>query len=185
MKLINESMKWLPIKDYEGIYEISNFGQVKSKIRKYKNSNIQKDFIKKTRLCKDTGYEMVSLNKSGITKYYTIHRLLAFAFLPNPENLPCVNHINGIKTDNSLENLEWCSYSRNQSHAIQTGLCSKPPLHFGHDHHKAKFNPNIFKEILSLRASGVNIQTILKKFNISQTHYYRVVNKKTWKHILY
>lgn len=78
---------------------------------------------KLSKATKSNGYYHVSLaSKSGKSKYPTIHRLLALAFIPNTNDLTAVNHINGDKKDNSLSNLEWVSYSDNMKHAFKTGL---------------------------------------------------------------
>lgn len=67
------------------------------------------------------GYKYASLSLNNKFKNNLIHRLVATAFIPNPENKPCVNHLNRMKTDNRIENLEWCTYSENNTHCIKTG----------------------------------------------------------------
>ena len=94
---------WLPIKGYEDIYLISNFGRVK-------NKNTSK--VLKERYT-TTGCARVNLSKSGEMATHRVHRLVGTHFIPNPDNLPEINHINEDKTDNRVENLEWCDRGYN------------------------------------------------------------------------
>lgn len=115
---------WLPIKDYEENYEVSNLGKIRSKTRKTKfgrSYKIHKSQIIKTQPDKD-GYLKVNLSKNGKKKRMFVHRLVAETFIKNHENLPVVNHINGIKDDNRADNLEWCTRSENDLHAFKMGL---------------------------------------------------------------
>ena len=81
------------------------------------------------------GYPMCQLMINKEIKGFSVHRLIAETFIPNPENKPQVNHINGIKTDNRVENLEWCTQSENILHAFKLGLITRPK---GKDHHHSK-----------------------------------------------
>ena len=91
------------IDDYEN-YEISNMGNVR---------NTDTNMILKPCKNRDDGYFRVSLSKNNIRKTFLIHRLVGFAFIPNPQNLPCIDHINQDKTNNSISNLRWVSKSNN------------------------------------------------------------------------
>jgi hypothetical protein len=110
---------------YEGIYHVSNLGNVKrvsnfkSVNKKYIHNHILIVSIKK-------GYHYIRLTNNNKTKSYLVHRLVAMAFIDNPNNYNFVNHINGIKSDNNLENLEWCTHSQNIRHAIKIGLKPTP-----------------------------------------------------------
>ena len=118
---------WKNIEGYEGYYQISNLGQIRSLDRKLWNGQafhlrkgkILKSFIRKN------GYKNVVLSKNSQLKNFMIHRLVAEIFISNPKNKKDVNHLNGIKIDNRVDNLEWCTRSENQIHAYNTGI-SKP-----------------------------------------------------------
>lgn len=100
--------EWRDIAGYEGKYQVSNLGHVKS----LNYGRTGKERILSLRTCKG-GYLLVNLCKNGIVKCYSVHRLVARAFIENPDNLPQVNHKNQVKTDNTVQNLEWCTAEYN------------------------------------------------------------------------
>ena len=122
---------WKDIKDYEGLYQVSNWGRVKSLGNG--NSNNSKERILKLYI-ERCGYLNVFLSKNGKRKMCSVHRLVAETFLENPENLPEVNHIDEDKTNNRVENLEWKTHRDNLNHGTHNervaksntnGKCSK------------------------------------------------------------
>jgi hypothetical protein len=120
-----EKETWLPIKGYEDSYEISNIGRVKrfeyTQVLPYGGIGIYKEKILKN-ILHPNGYFFVGLHKNKKGKNMSIHRLIAIAFIPNPENKPCINHINGVKSDNCIPNLEWVTKKENNVHAFKIGL---------------------------------------------------------------
>lgn len=108
---------WKPISDYESLYEVSNFGNVKS--LNYNHTGKSKNLSLKHHR---SGYLTVTLCKDGVNKNKSVHILVAKAFIKNPNCYPCVNHIDGNKSNNTASNLEWVTYSQNTRHAINTGL---------------------------------------------------------------
>src|SRR5699024_6284933 len=115
---LEDSEIWTPIKDLEGIYEVSNHGRVKSLSRKINTGRgyrMLPEIIKTPKTDKD-GYLETSLSKNGLKKHVSIHRLVAEAFLHNPENKEQVNHKDGDKKNNHVSNLEWVTAQENQTH---------------------------------------------------------------------
>lgn len=135
---------WKDIKGYEGLYQVSDFGNVRSLDRDvlYSNGRIRthKGRIITSRIG-NSGYSLVILSKNGKTKGVLVHRLVCIAFNPNPENKPQVNHKDGVKHHNWKENLEWSTRSENMIHAHRTGLKKTTKAwtgKFGRDHCKSK-----------------------------------------------
>jgi hypothetical protein len=128
--MVNDNLKWVPVRGYENEYLISNTGIVKS-ISKTHLRNGKKFPVNEveltTRIDKMTGYWSVKLSKDGKCCTHHIHRLLAEAFIPQLAGKIIINHINGNKLDNRIENLEWCTYSENRIHAVKAGLCVTKP----------------------------------------------------------
>ena len=114
---------WKTIKEYPD-YGVSNLGNVRHKNRVLRPS------------ISIYGYKVVLLYNHGKRRSHFVHRLVAFAFIPNPNNLPQVNHINGVKTDNAVTNLEWCNNQQNMKHAHKIGLITKQMMSQARNHLK-------------------------------------------------
>ncbi len=127
----NNNETWKPVKDYEGLYEVSSLGRIKS-LRRIKNNGIMNTFRRKS------GYHFLCLG-NGSAKNFSLHRLVATAFIPNPENKPQVNHINSDPSDNRLENLEWATSSENNQHTYDSKRRIPPGKHlYGINHWRTK-----------------------------------------------
>ncbi len=116
---------WKPVKGFEGLYEISNIGRVKSLVVWCGNGTIdqykRRDYIL-TPILGTNGYYYVNLCKDKKRYVRRPHRMVAESFIENPDGLYAVNHIDGNKLNNSVENLEWCTLAHNTIHAFKTGL---------------------------------------------------------------
>lgn len=161
---------WKDILGYEGYYMISNLGRFKSLDRLVNTcgggKRSEKGRIIVSRMF--NGYEYCCTSKNNVHKKIKTHRLVAKTFIPNPENKPFVNHINGIKTDNRAENLEWCTAGENIQHAYDTGLMPK-----GEKAANAKLTD---LQVLEIReCKGLNYNEIGNKFGISCSYASKII----------
>ena len=123
---------WKDIEGYEGLYQVSNKGRIRAlNFKRTGECRVLKKYIRH-------GYHVVHLYKNGCYKTFRVHRLIAKSFIPNLENKPHINHIDGNRGNNSLDNLEWCTPRENSLHAIRTGLAKPPKPRYGKDNHKSK-----------------------------------------------
>lgn len=171
---------YLPILNFEKHYEISNYGNLRSiyreiirsdgRISKYKSKKM------KPRYDKD-GYLIIGLNKNNKSYCFRVHRLVATAFISNLNNKPQVNHINGIKDDNRVENLEWVTGSENCFHAERFHLRNN-----GEDHINSKLTWKDVKIIRQIYNSKNNSSRKLAKiYMVDKSVILDVINYNTWK----
>ena len=169
---------WKDIEDYEGYYQISNLGRIKSLERTIEHAKCGIKKVKE-RIMKNKklfGYERIGLCMDGVIKYYFIHRLVASAFIPNADNKPEVNHINGIKNDNRVENLEWVTISENRLHAYRIGLQfpSKPMT--GRSGKNSPTSKQILQYDLNGRLLAEFVSAKDAEVNTGINHVYRCAN---------
>lgn len=172
---------WKSIPDYEGIYEVSNLGRIKG-LARFVNSKDGGKRPLREQIIKphiDKGYFRVNLWKQQKIKRIAIHILIAKAFIPNHENKQQVNHKNGIKTDNSIENLEWVTLSENIIHAYKEKLLVRK----GDKHTQNKLTEKDIPEIRRLLNLGVNQSEIAKKYGVIRQTISCVKTGKSWNHI--
>ena len=149
---------WKDVLGYEGFYQVSNFGNVKTLgNNKFRTVKIMTNVIRK-------GYCNVGLTKNNYQKNFRVHRLVAEAFIPNPNKKPQVNHINGIKDDNKVANLEWATAFENMQHASTNNLLN---IIKGEKHHNFKLSKEKIEEIISLSDKFTQKELSLK-FGVSQ-----------------
>lgn len=172
---------WKDIKGYEGVYQISNIGRVKSLARTVRYSNgathTVQEKIKSTRKNPD-GYLRTSLSSHSNKINYSIHRLVAEHFIDNNQNLEQVNHIDGNKENNAVTNLEWCTSAGNMKHAHRTGL-----IHYsnGEKHQWSKLTEKDVIKIMELvKDKTLTQKQIGEMFGISHSVISRIKNGTRW-----
>jgi len=169
-EIVNE--EWKPIIGYEGLYEISNFGRIKTLKRK---------FVLQTKLFKQQtsiyGYYIVTLNKGNKeTKNYLVHILVAKHFIPNPQNKPEVNHKKGIKKDNRFFELEWSTKLENVQHAFSTGLV----CHKGVKNANCKLSDN---DVIEIFNSTDSYKELSERYAVNKTLISSIKTGSRWGHL--
>ena len=165
--------EWKDVNGYEEYYQVSNFGRVKglNRYKKARNGSISKT---KERIMAQTttkkGYLKCKLSKENISKNIPVHRLVATSFLENIQNKPQINHIDGNKKNNNLNNLEWCTGKENVKHAIDKVLRKKIP--------KAIITMENAREI---RKSNLSYFELIKIYGITKATIYDIKTNRTWK----
>ena len=170
---------WKDITGYEGYYQVSNFGNVKSLDRIIYISNIprkRKSMLLKAKIS-GSGYYQVCLQKESIRLYPLVHRLVAETFLHKDKNKLYVNHIDGSKINNNVDNLEWVTQSENQLHAYKIGL---QKIQYGEDRYVAKLTVKDVVEIKKRLKTGETCYRIAKDYPVNQATIFDIHKNKTW-----
>lgn len=174
---------WKDIEGYEGLYQVSNLGRVRSLDRlidaKGNSKRFKKGIIFKFAKT-HKGYLCATLS-NGTSKKIPVHRLVAQTFIPNPMNKPQVNHINGIKTDNRVKNLEWVTGKENVKHAVNNKLMYGLS---GQYNGQAKLTNEQAKQIRKeyvWRSKQHNTNALARKYGVSQHTIYAILYNKRYK----
>ncbi len=161
------------MKDIEKNYYVDELGNVFCDKKYTGNHNGE---LRKLKSGMNNGgylHVVLTINKKRYNKY--VHRLIAQAFIPNPENKPCVNHINGIKTDNRVENLEWATQLENHIHASNMGLKAKG---------SANGNSKLTSEdVLAIRLDARSLREIAKSYGVYFTVIGKIKRRELWQHV--
>jgi hypothetical protein len=165
----NMNIVWKDIEGYEGIYLVSDTGLIR---------NISTGLNKKL-TTGNHGYKVVNLWKGGEGTVILVHRLVAQAFIPNPDNKPEVNHKYGVKLYNHVHGLEWCTELENTLHAHRTGLQDNK----GEKHYNSKLNNLQVRAIKVWLSKGFSCTNIAEVFDITRRSISDIKHGNTWKHV--
>jgi hypothetical protein len=160
--------EWKSVIGYEGIYEISSEGRLRSlKFGRIRYFNMKPD---------GWGYQIAALSKNGVRESVRFHRLVAKHFIPNPNNYPTINHIDANKLNNAVSNLEWCTQLENNRHSIKIG----GRCHKNEGHPMAKLTNKQVLLIREMHSTGKYKQKELATlFNVKDSHISSIVTNKS------
>ena len=168
---------WKDIEETEGLYQVSNLGRFK----RLERDRFSEMILKLGKYSNGYYQFSVVIKRKRITAI--AHRIVAKYFIPNPENKSQVNHKNGIKTDNRVENLEWVSHSENMKHSFRV-LKNKPYDKTCEKNPNSKLKKEDVLEIRNLYKNNIITQSeISKKYNINAPAIWKIVNNRTWKNV--
>ena len=170
---MNEILKDIP--DYEGIYQASSIGRIKTLIGRYRGVEYLKEG------CSHNGYLMVTLVKEKKRTTRRVHQVIAQLFVPNPNNYPCVNHKDCDKTNNRPENLEWCTIPMNNLHAKENGKILKG---FG-IHPRRKYPDEFISEIKNKYIPYVyGISDIMRDYGLTKGAVIHLTSKRNYPELI-
>ena len=168
---------WVDVVGYEGFYKVSNIGRIRSFVRGGRLGCVLKQCTHRQ------GYKEVRLtiNKKG--KMFLVHRLVADAFIPNPDNKETVNHKDGDKANNRVENLEWATINENIAHAFRTGLREFPEARRQELYNGRKLSKQDVIDIREEFSNGSTQKELAEKYCVSTVHICKIVNNKIRTHV--
>jgi hypothetical protein len=169
--------EWRDIAGYEGVYQVSDLGRIKRCARITKWRDVGERILKHS-TCR-IGYSLVVLCVHNKAKTFSVHRLVAIAFIPNEKEKREVNHIDGVKSNNAAFNLEWCTRTENVRHANKTGLINIK----GERQHLSKLNEEKVRRIRLMATLGVEAKFMSNHFKVSVSAINAVISRFTWKHL--
>lgn len=179
---------WRAIPGYEGLYEVSSKGRIR-RVHPPNHHHKEMLYVVLEPVINHMGYYRITLSKDNVRINYSIHRLVALAFIENPECKPFINHIDGNKVNNSIENLEWCTAAENNRHAFRTGLNKYHPeflpLLRGEDNPKHILTEDDVREIRVLLENGKYTQLeIGEMYGVSNFAICDIKRGRSWKEVV-
>jgi hypothetical protein len=157
---------WKPIRSYEDVYFVSDDGILARCFKNGKTTVVAQAI--------NRGYKRVCLSKNNVRRNFSVHRLVAQAFIRNPSKKPCINHKDGNKFNNAVQNLEWSTYSENNAHAYRNGLKTAS----GEKNGQSKLK---LADVIEIRRLKLPHLVIAKLFHISENHVGAVKAGRRWK----
>lgn len=174
--------EWRPIDGYEGRYEVSDLGRIRSLTTMVETRpgvfRVNKGRIHSP--CQRQGYPIVSLRGGLKMPNHYVHRLVAGAFIPNPENKPHINHINSVRNDNRVENLEWCTPAENAQHSARMGR--RNPLR-GEDCPTSVLTAKQVRSIRRRLGGGARPAHLAREYGVDRGTIVQIKYRKTWNHL--